>query len=155
MLKLVKEYLKKQEWQFSELDEKNIFLFGIGGKNGNFQCIADVFEDEQKLVFFSICGANTPIEKRNEVLDLLNQLNYNFFLGHFEMDNEAGEIRYKTSILYKHITPTEELIDQILMTNIVTMDTYLPAIMGVMFGGQTPAQAIELIDTNDISTPEK
>ena len=155
MLNLIKEYLKKQDWQFSKLEDKNVLLFGIGGKNGNFQCVADVNEEEQKFIFFSICGANAPLEKRSEVLGLLNQLNYTLFLGHFDMDVEDGEIRYKTSILYKHITPNTDLIDQIIMTSIVAMDTYLPAIMGVMFGGLTPTQAIEAIDKEGPDTAKK
>lgn len=149
MLNLVKGYLKSKDWQFSELQDKKIVLFGISGENGNFQCIADVNEDEKKFIFYSVCGANAPIEKRSEVLDLLNRLNYNFFLGHFEMDSDDGEIRYKASLLYGFITPNDDIIEQIMMTSIITMDSNLPAIMGVMFGGLTPTQAIEAIEKAD------
>ena len=61
---LVKEFFKENEWQFSEIDKKNVFFFGISGKNGNFQCIADVFEENNQFIFFSVCGVNAPLEKR-------------------------------------------------------------------------------------------
>ncbi len=43
-INIIKEFLKCQEWQFTQVEGKNLLLFGIGGKNGNFQCIADLID---------------------------------------------------------------------------------------------------------------
>ena len=43
-INIIKEFLKNQEWQFTQVEGKNLLLFGIGGKNGNFQCIADLID---------------------------------------------------------------------------------------------------------------
>ncbi|MCX6210884.1 MAG: YbjN domain-containing protein [Bacteroidetes bacterium] len=155
MLKIIKDYFREEGWEFTQLDDKNVFLFGIAGKNGNFQCIADIKEEEHKFLFFSICGANTPIEKRPQILELINQLNYSLFLGNFEMDFEDGEVRYKTSIYYDSITPNKDMLDQLIMTNIITMDEYLPALTGVMFGGLTTLEAISLVGKSEASLPKK
>ena len=52
-INIIRDFLKSQEWQFTQVEGKNVLLFGIGGKNGNFQCIADLLEDEKKFTFFS------------------------------------------------------------------------------------------------------
>ena len=149
MLKIIKEYLQENDWQFTQVKDKDIFLFGIAGKNGNFQCIADIVEDEHKFIFFSVYGANVPPEKRPQLLELINYLNVNFFVGNFEMDYQDGEIRYRTGVYLEFIIPNKNMIDQLIMTNIITMDKYLPALTGVMFGGLSTLQAIDLVDKSE------
>jgi hypothetical protein len=146
MLNLIKDFLHKQEWQFSKIEDQNVFLFGMGSKNGNFQCVIEVIDEEKKFLFYSIMGANIPPEKRADVLQLINKLNCMLFVGNFEMEEEEGEIRYKVGISYEIITPTLELIEELIMTNISTLDRSLPAIMGLTFGNLTIPQALESVE---------
>ncbi len=141
---MIKDFLKTQEWQFTQVEDKNIFLFGISGKNGNFQCVADLIDNEYKFMFFSVCGANTPADKKRLMLELLNALNYKLFFGNFEMDSEDGEIRLRTSISFKNLKLNQDFIKELIMTNIVAMDNSLPSIMGLMFGDISVSEAIEL-----------
>ena len=149
MLDIVKKYFNQNEWQFTEVEDKSVLLFGINGKNGNFQCVADIIEEEKKFIFFSVCGANTPAEKRQEMLELINLMNYDLFFGNFEMDSEDGEVRFKTSIFYDYIEPSIELINQMVMTNIITMDKSLIGMMGLMFGNLTTSESFEIINKQD------
>lgn len=143
-INIIKDFFKSQEWQFTQVEGKNVLLFGIGGKNGNFQCIADLIEDENKFIFFSVCGANTPSNKRQETLELLNNLNYKLFFGNFEMEIQDGEIRFRTSISFNNIELNQKLVEETIMSNIITMDKSLPSIMGLMFGEISVEKALEL-----------
>lgn len=143
-INIIKEFLKSQQWQFTQVEGKSVLLFGIGGKNGNFQCIADLIEEEKNFIFFSVCGANTPPEKKETMLKLLNALNYRLFFGNFEMDDEDGEIRFRTSFSFNNIEINLKFIEEVIMANIVTMDKSLPAIIGIMFGEITVEKALEL-----------
>ena len=143
-IKIIKDFLKAQEWQFTQVEGKNVLLFGIGGKNGNFQCIADLIDEDNKLIFFSVCGANTPESKRQDMLQLLNDLNYKLFFGNFEMDLQDGEVRFRTSISFKHFELNQGFIEELIMSNIVTMDKSLPSIVGLMFGEISVQKALEL-----------
>ena len=125
-INIIKEFLKSQEWQFTQVEGKNVLLFGIGGKNGNFQCIADLIDEDNSLIFYSVCGANTPENKRLDMLQLLNDLNYKLFFGNFEMDFQAGEVRIRTSISFKHFELNQDFIEELIMSNIVTMDKSFP-----------------------------
>lgn len=141
----IKAFLDSQQWQFTQIEGKNVLLFGIDGKNGNFQCIADLIEEEKRFIFFSIYGANTPLDKRQLMLELLNALNYRLFFGNFEMDLENGEIRFRTSILFNNIELNQNFIEELIMINIITMDKGLPSIKGLMFRDISIAQALELL----------
>jgi len=141
---IIKDFLKSQQWQYTKVDGKNVLLFGIGGKNGNFQCIADLIEDEKRFIFFTVCGANTPTDKRQIMLELLNFLNYRLFFGNFEMDLEDGEIRFRTSISFNNIEVNQNFIEELIMTGITIMDKSLPSLVGVMFGDMSIKKALAL-----------
>ena len=150
MLNTVKTILNNRQWQFTQVEEHGVLFFGISGQNGTFQCFTIVEEEGYKFIFVSVCGANTPTERKSEMLELLTRINYETFLGNFEMQYETGEVRFRTSIYYKTISTDIVLVDHLIMTNIMKMDNYLPAIMGVMFGGLTAIDAIKLIDKDQI-----
>ena len=78
------------------------------------------------------------------MLQLLNNLNNKLVFGNFEMDLQDGEMRFRTSILYNHIELNQKVIEELIMSNIITMDKILPAIIGLMFGEISVEQALEL-----------
>lgn len=146
MLDLIKKYFENKSWRYSQLpNTPSIFVFNMAGTNGNFQCIIEIIENEHKFFFFSICGTNVPADTRGNILDLLNRLNCQYFLGNFEMDSQNGEIRYKTSAYYVGITPNIEFIEKLIDVNIIMMNDSLPSIMAVIFSEKSPTEAFELI----------
>lgn len=150
MFQQIVEFFKQQEWQFTTIEDKAIALLGISGKNGKFQCVADVREDEKKFIFLSICGANVPENKRIQVNELLTRLNFGIFLGNFEMDFEDGEIRFKTSIYFGDSELSSEIIENLILSNISTMDLYLDAIMKLIYGNHTALEIYERIESEQI-----
>jgi hypothetical protein len=143
-INIIKDFLESQQWQFTQVKGKDVLLFGISGINGNFQCIADLSEEKKEFIFFSVCGANTPPDKRQMMLELLNILNYRLFFGNFEMDVEDGEVRFRASISFDNIELNQNFIEELIMTNIMTMDKSLPSIIGLMFGDLSIERALEL-----------
>jgi hypothetical protein len=147
MFNQIIDFFKHKEWEFTQIKGSTIAILGISGKNGKFQCVADVREEEKKLVFLSICGANAPENKKIEICELLTRLNFGKFLGNFEMDYEDGEIRYKTSIYWGNLLLDNDILDNLVMTNVITMDTSLPSILKVIYSDMTPSDAYNLVDT--------
>lgn len=148
-INIVKSFLKAQEWQFSQVEDKNIILFGISGENGKFQCIADIIEEEnKKFVFFSVYGANITVNKTPEILELLNELNCSIFFGNFELDTEEGEIRFRTNLPFDNIELSQDLVTDIVMSNINAMDTSLVAIHGLIYDNLSVEEALKRIELN-------
>lgn len=134
IINIIEDFFKEQSWQYTHVQDNEILMFGINGHNGNFQCLVSIHEAEKRFTFLSICGANAPNEKKTTILKLINQLNFRIFLGAFEMDEEDGEIRFKTCFSYKNFEPSKNVIAEYILTNISTMDNYLPNIMEVIYG---------------------
>jgi len=67
-------------------------------------------------------------------------------LGNFELDFSDGEMRFKTSVSVGDGAVTADLIKPVVIANLGTMDEYLPGIMAVGFGNQTPQIPIKEIE---------
>lgn len=146
LTQLIEEFLKKKKWKYTRLQDSNVFLFGITGKNGQFQCVIDLGENEQELAVYSICSVKVSEDKRPQTSELLNIFNYYLFAGNFEMDHLDGEIRFRTAMHLFGLELTEAFIEEFIMSNIVIIDQYLPAIIGLAFGGLTINQALMKVD---------
>lgn len=146
MLKAVKSFLKENEWEFSKNEKSNIFMFGIGGENGNFQCTIDIKDDNKRVIIYSFCGSNCPKNKQKDMLKLINHINYNLFLGNFEMDQEDGEIRFRTSSYFDKIKPSAKFVQDLVFPNLYAMDKHLPIIMNLIHGGVDINEAIKSFD---------
>lgn len=67
-------------------------------------------------------------------------------LGNFELDFSDGEIRYKTSIDVEGDRLTPALVQNLVYTNVMMMDQYLPGITAVLEQGLSPAEAIHWVE---------
>ena len=59
---------------------------------------------------------------------------------------DRGLIRFKTSIDIEGVEFQEKLINYVIMPNVVAADKYLPGIVSVLDGQQSPKEAISFID---------
>ncbi len=108
---------------------------------------------------YSICPLRIPVDRRSAMAEFLIRANYGLVIGNFEMDYDDGEVRYKTSLDVEEMEdlagpmdtaedagPTFVLLRHIVYANVAAMDRYLPGILAVLAGSQTPAEAVERID---------
>ena len=149
MFNKIIDFFKSQDWLYTIIENKTIVILGISGKNGKFQCIADIREDEKRFVFYSICNANVPKEKQSLMSEFLTRINQGKFIGNFEMNFDNGEVRYKTSLFYDDYKLSSNTIQSMIITNIAMMDNSLTAIMQLIYNDILPIQALNLVEKND------
>ena len=78
--------------------------------------------------------------------EFITRANYGLISGNFEMDFGDGEVRYKTCVDIEGDRFTPAVIKNAVLTNVSAMDQYLPGLISVMYGGASPAQAIEKLE---------
>ncbi|WP_184549074.1 YbjN domain-containing protein [Mucilaginibacter sp. FT3.2] len=154
MLELLKSYFEQQNWKYSYGEDETRLNVTINGENGSFECIAGYFNEETQggFIFLSIAGSDCPDDKRLQMAELLTRLNFDQYLGNFELDFEAGEVRYKTSIVYNKIQPSLEVIDNLIKFNLTIMDKSLPGIIGLIYNDLTPLEAYKLANEDNLKT---
>jgi hypothetical protein len=127
----VTTYLQADGWTIHQVGDELTYSMTVEGEHSSWSCIAQVFEEENLFIFYSACPFDVPEEKREELLRLLNDINYNLVYGNFEMDSINGHIRFRTSIDITGHSLGAFLIQQIIYRNVNTMDTYLPQLKGM------------------------
>jgi hypothetical protein len=145
-------FFKQDSWPFYKIEGKPILQMAFQGENGKWTCFARAREQQQQMVFYSICSVNAPENKRMAVAEFLTRANCGMIMGNFEIDFEDGEIRYKTSIDVEGDSLSSALIKQLVYANVMMMDQYLPGIMSVIYGEvkvKDAIQAIEHREAND------
>jgi hypothetical protein len=119
---------------------------GFSGENGHWPCYAQAREAQGQIVVYSICPLRVPPSQRPLMAEFITRANYGLVVGNFEMDYEDGEVRYKTSLDVEDSEATTELLRHIVYANVTALDRYLPGIIAVLAGSQSPEEAANAID---------
>ena len=154
LLETVMDFFEQEEWPCAKLSDESSLRLGFRGDNGQWTCYATVNEAQQTVVFYSICPISAAEEKRLAIAEFLTRASYGLILGNFELDFSDGEIRYKTSLDVEGDRLTPALMKNLVYTNVMTLDEYLPGIMAVLEQGLPPTQAIERVEQGESVVPE-
>ncbi|MEJ2212090.1 MAG: YbjN domain-containing protein [Anaerolineae bacterium] len=146
ILDVTARFFKEEAWPFNQLEAQPILHVASQGENGQWDCFALAREEQQQLVFYSVCPVTAPKERRAAVMEFLTRANHGLTMGNFEIDLSDGEIRFKTSIDVEGDRLSVALVQQLVYANVLTMDRYLPGIMKVTHGDMLPAEAIVEIE---------
>ena len=147
LLDIAAQFFREDEWNPQMVEEKPWILLKFRGSNGTWNCLANVMEEQEQLVFYSILDAKVPEEQRAPMSEFITRANYGLVMGNFEMDFSDGEVRYKTSVDVEggELAPT--MVKNLAYSNVLTVDRYYGGLMSVMYGGKTPAQAVAEIES--------
>lgn len=123
-------------WPFSEVVGAEVLVSDLSGPKGTWKFYAQVVDEQQLLLLYSICPLRVPEERREEVSHFLTRVNYGLSAATFELDFDDGEVRCKT------VLPLDTELDATALkrsvrANGLAMETYLPGIGSVIAG--TPA----------------
>jgi len=91
---------------------------------------------------------NASEDVRHEAAEFITRANYGLKNGNFEMDFNDGELRYKSYNNCDGILPSEAIIRDSLVIPALMIDRYGDGLISVLFGMQSPKDAIEAIENN-------
>ncbi|GAB1542731.1 hypothetical protein NUACC21_54050 [Scytonema sp. NUACC21] len=147
ILEQMLNFFTEDDWQFTKLQGEPILSMAFQGQNGEWTCYAKAREEQQQFVFYSLCPITASQDKRLAVAEFLTRANYGMMIGNFELDFTDGEIRYKTGINVAGESLSFTLIKNLVYTNVMMMDEYLPGIISVINGDVEAEKAIAQIES--------
>lgn len=142
----VAHFFQTQDWAVNQISDRPILHFYFEGENGQWECYAQARETEGQFIFYSVLPLKAPQVKHQAVVEYITRANYGMIIGNFEFDFSDGEIRYKTSIDIDSSNLDIAVIGQLVYTNLLNVDKYLPGIIEVLDGEISPEEAIVIID---------
>ncbi|MCX7010992.1 MAG: YbjN domain-containing protein [Candidatus Sumerlaeota bacterium] len=140
------EHLEAEGMRYRRHDEDEVVVFGITGRNGQWEVLVRARQDMERLTILSHLPFSAPETKRGAMAELICRANFGLVIGNFKLDMNDGEIRYKTSLALNGEPLHARLLGPVFDMNFGTMDRYIPAILKVMYGNSSPAEAIAEIE---------
>jgi hypothetical protein len=138
-------FFTKDDWSFAKIKGEPVLRLVFQGKNGKWDCFARA-RDESQFIFYSVCPINVSENKRLAVAEFLTRANFGMMIGNYELDFASGEIRYKTSVDASNSSLNFPTIKNLVYSNVMMMDEYLPGIMAVIEAGVEPESAIAQVE---------
>jgi hypothetical protein len=120
-------------WPFSEVRGLPVLVSELSGPLGSWQFYAQVAEEHESILLYSVCPLRVPENRRPEIASFLTRANYGLAAGNFELDFDDGEIRCKT-VVHVDGELRSEAVKKLVRANGVAMETYLPGIGAVITG---------------------
>ena len=143
LYEMVTAYFDGNDWPYERVEGHSDVLRTVyEGKNGHLECFCQAREDFQQVLFYSVWDEPCPEARRPVMAEFVTRANYGMLIGNFELDYIDGEVRYKTSIDLESAQLTQMLIHNLVVASVMTMDRYLPGVIGVARSALDPVSAI-------------
>jgi hypothetical protein len=139
-------YLEEDGWYPQRVEDKHAYRMHYRGRNGETRCFAQIRTDLEQFIFYVAAPINIPEDVRPSIAEFIARANYGLRIGNFELDYADGEARFKTSLDFEGELLTHNFIKHAVYPAVQTMDKYLPGLMKVAFGAETPVEAIQEIE---------
>ena len=109
---------------------------------GNCRVIAAIDADNGLFQVFGYSPVRVPEGARRMIAETISRANYGLRVGKFEMDFADGELRFQASQILAEERLEDEVIGRLMGTTMTMLEIYLPAVMSVIYGNETPEDAV-------------
>ena len=133
-------------WPLDRHDDESWFRSAFAGTSATIGIVAQVREDLEIALLYSVPPLRVPEDRRVEVAQYLTRANYGLLIGNFELDMDDGEVRYKTAIDVENAELSDALIAGMVRANCATTDRYFPGLVAIVHGGATASEAIVRVE---------
>jgi hypothetical protein len=137
----LKRVFVDNRWPFAVVRDAPVLVSDLSGVWGTWKFYAQVVEEHEVVLFYSICPLRVPEELRLEAAHFLTRANLGLASGNFELDFDDGEIRYKT-VVHVDGELSAAAVKRAVRSNGIAMETYLPGI-GAVIAGTAAQPALE------------
>lgn len=143
----VQSYFKREEWNFEQVEDETALQLGYIAANNAWTCYAQVIEEDDIFVFYSVAPIEIPVPKRRLASEYLTRANFGLLYGMFEMDFDSGLVRARTSIDVEDDRLSYELFRPVVWANVFMMERYLPGLQAVVLENAKPEDAIKVVES--------
>jgi Zn ribbon nucleic-acid-binding protein len=134
LLEELKRVFAEHGWPYTEVRGAPVLVTELSGPGGRWSFYAQIVEEKDVILLYSICPERVPEGRRAEVSKFLTRANYGLAAGNFELDFDDGEVRYKTVLQLQGDELDGLTLKRLVRANGVAMETYLPGIRSVVAG---------------------
>ena len=138
----LREFFESNQYEYVDVGN-GCFRLRFSGNNGDYNMFAQAAEDPGHVMVFTYCPVRVPENRRMQVADYINRVNYDLVIGCLEMDPADGEVRSRSSAPVGPGEPGPSVLGPLFDSTFYMIDNWLPGLLRVAFGSADPAIAYQ------------
>lgn len=141
------QHFESNDIKFSSDRSGKWVQFFMTGDCAVYNCRFQITHNDDVLqarILFPVTARDPKMQPL--VLEMLVRANNGMALGSFDIEVDSGQISFHLGQVIPGGVLEDKLIGGLFLTCMATSDRYFPALMRVMFGGSTPADAVYLAE---------
>lgn len=143
--KLIQHLDSQDIGYWSRSEDRSIFA-DFRCEVGVYRVYAQVDADDSLFQVFGWSPVRVPQGARPAIAEALARINCGMRVGKFEMNYDEGEIRFQVAQILPDDNLEDETIHRLMNTTMAMLDTYLPAVLSVIYGNELPKDAVRHAD---------
>lgn len=145
------QFFTKPDFPADQYENSDFFSFNFQGKNGEWYCLAEMSEKNQEFFFSSKYPGWISEDRAERIVKFSVRANHFLSIGNFDLDSCFQMLWYKTGIrlpgIWSQDNPlNQELLKQLVYTNLKAMDRHWPAIQAILEQDLSVEEALALIE---------
>jgi hypothetical protein len=136
------QHLDNQNIGYWSRSEDRSICTEFRGEVGTYRIFAQVDADDSLFQVFGYSPVRVPIGSRPAIAEAVVRANYGLKVGKFEMDFDEGELRFQASQVLVDDDLADATIHRLIGTTMAMLNTYLPAVLSVIYGNELPKDAV-------------
>ena len=145
------ELLDEREVQYLSSDEEQSIMTDLKGEVALYRVLAHVVPEADLFQVYGCFSVRIPQGSRSDIAEVVARANHGLRVGKFELDMDAGELRFQASQTLTDEELDAEVIDRLISTTLTMLDTYVPAVLSVVYGNELPKDAIRHVEAGPFS----
>jgi len=129
----------------TDTDNQSICAY-FRGAVGTYQIVVWVGADDDLLQVFGHSPVIVPAGSRPAIAETIARANWGLKVGKFELNVDDGHLRFHTVHILGDDHLADAVIERLVGTTMAMLDTYLPAILSVIYGNELPQNAVQCVE---------
>jgi len=149
-LDLMEDVASAHEWRIDRSGPQDLSL-EADGHWCDYRIFLTWHPEVRALLYACAYDLRVPEHLRGRVAELIAMVNERLIIGHFDFWMGDGMVVYRHSLLLRGISSASvEQLEDLVDISLTECERFYPAFQFVVWGGKTPAEAIEaaILDTS-------
>jgi hypothetical protein len=152
-LQTVMDFFRRQRLSFLLDPNHPILHASFKGRNASFRSLIAEDESDDFVQVITWVPITVPPDKREAIAELCRRLSCPLKVGHYDMDLNGGDIRFRTYSAHAKGELPQVVISRVLHTNLIMVDQHFPAFVAVLFSNVSAKEASDRLKPEALPKP--
>lgn len=134
--------LEERNMSYRSSVEHGAVATDVEGEVATYTIMALACEEFGLFQVYGLYPGTVPVGSRSDIAELVARANWTLPAGKLEFEIDQGELRFAIHQFMVDGKLDADIIIELIETTLQMLDTYIPAALSVIYGNETPKDAV-------------